>query len=97
MRTWTLDEAKNAFGEVVCRALAHEPQRVSGSGHDDVIVVSLADSEQLLLPPDLVEFLQQSPLAAAIAAGEVEFERSEQIGRDAEVLPPCTSLAPVGR
>lgn len=87
MRSWKLEDAKNRFSEVVRRALADGPQRVTRSGRDAVVVLSAAQYEQLIAPPqDLVEFLQHSPLAAAIAKGELNPDhlvaRPHELGRD---------------
>ncbi len=83
MQTWKLEEARNRFSEVVRRALAHEPQLVTRNGAAAVVVLSVEDYERLIAPRDLVEFLQQSPLAEALAAGELDLGRSRDLGRDA--------------
>lgn len=85
MRTWKLEEAKNGFSEVVRRALAHEPQRVTRNGRDAVVVLSAADYEQLVEPGDLVDFLRRSPLAEAIAEGELNLERPRELGADVDL------------
>lgn len=82
MRTWKLEDAKNRFSEVVRRALAHEPQRVTRNGRDAVVVMSAEDYERLLAPQDLVEFLRESPLAEALARGDLDLDRSRDPGRD---------------
>lgn len=91
MDRWTLEKAKNAFSEVVRRALNHHPQMVA-RGHRDsdaVVVISKHDYEQLLAPQNLVDFLRHSPLAEAVAAGELGgqtvddlFARPRDLGRD---------------
>jgi prevent-host-death family protein len=78
MRTWKLEDAKNRFSEVVRRALAHQPQRVTRGGRDAVIVVNAEDYEKLVAPRDLVEFMQSSPLKGV----EVDLEREPDYGRD---------------
>lgn len=78
MRTWKLEDAKNRFSEVVRRALAHQPQRVTRGGRDAVIVLSAEDYEKLVAPRDLVEFMQSSPLKGV----EVDLEREPDYGRD---------------
>jgi antitoxin Phd len=84
MNTWKLEDAKNRFSEVVRLALANQPQRVTRNGREAVVVLSADEYERLAAPQDLIDFLQSSPLAKAIAAGEFEFERSEDVGRDIE-------------
>lgn len=84
MHTWKLEDAKNRFSEVVRRAMAHEPQFVTRNGRDAVVVVSATDYERLTAPVPLLEFLQDSPLAEAIAAGDFQVERSRDEGRDVD-------------
>lgn len=88
MTIWTLERAKNQLSEVVRRALAHQPQLVTRGGHDAVIVVSKEDYERLVSPDSMLEFLRNSPAAAAIAAGELPetaFDRREDLARDVEL------------
>ena len=93
MKTWTLERAKNGFSEVVRRALDHEPQLVTRgrSGEDAVVVVARDDYERLIAPTNLVDFLAQSPLAEALAAGEIggdagdPFARARDVGRDIDL------------
>lgn len=82
MKTWKLEDAKNQFSEVVRRALAHEPQRVTRSGRDAVVVISAEEYERLAAPRNLVDFLRDSPLADALAEGEPELDRPRDLGRD---------------
>ena len=82
MKTWKLEDAKNQFSEVVRRALAHEPQRVTRSGRDAVVILSAEDYEQMAAPGSLVEFMRRSPLADAFASGELELDRPSDTGRD---------------
>lgn len=88
---WTLERAKNAFSEVVRRALDHQPQLVIRGGREEesVVVIAKSDYERLLAPPALSEFLARSPLAHAVrdgAFGESEdaelFPRAKDLGRD---------------
>jgi antitoxin Phd len=79
--TWKLEDANNHFGEVVRRALAHEPQRVTCNERDAVVVLSEEDYERLAAPRDLVDFLRNSPLAEALAAGDLESDRWPDFGR----------------
>lgn len=82
MRTWKLEDAKNRFSEVVRRALAHEPQRVTRHGRDAVVVVSADDYARLTAPRGLVAFMRESPLADALAEGDLQLERHTDPGRD---------------
>ncbi|HYJ80920.1 MAG TPA: type II toxin-antitoxin system Phd/YefM family antitoxin [Longimicrobiaceae bacterium] len=86
MNSWKLEDAKNRFSEVVRRALGHEPQLVTRNGRDAVVVLSVEDYERLLEPEeDLFTFLQSSPLAEALAAGEIDLERPLDFGRDIDL------------
>jgi antitoxin Phd len=85
MNTWKLEDAKNRFSEVVRRALANEPQRVTRNGRDAVVVVSADEYERLTAPQDLVGFLQDSPLAKAFARGELDLDRPRDSGRDIDL------------
>lgn len=86
MESWTLEKAKNHFSEVVRRALAHAPQEVTrGKGGDAVVVVAKGDWERRSVATELVDFMERSPLAAALARGELDesaFERAQDTGRD---------------
>ena len=84
MKTWKLEDAKNRFSEVVRRALAHQPQRVTRGGRDAVVVVSAEDYAVLTFAGDLVEFLQKSPLADAVKHGEIALNRSRVLARNAD-------------
>lgn len=84
MTSWTLEKAKNQFSEVVRRALAHEPQMVTRGRHDAVVVLARDDYERLVAPGDMVEFLRNSPVAGAIADGDLPedaFERQKDLPR----------------
>jgi prevent-host-death family protein len=84
MTSWTLEKAKNQFSEVVRRALAHEPQMVTRGRHDAVVVIARDDYERLIAPGDVVEFLRSSPVAEAIAGGDLPedaFERQKDLPR----------------
>jgi prevent-host-death family protein len=84
MNNWKLEDAKNRFSEVVRLALANQPQRVTRNGREAVVVISADEYDRLAQPQDLIEFMQASPLAKAIAAGEFELEidRSEDSSRE---------------
>lgn len=88
MTTWTLERAKNQLSEVVRRALAHEPQLVTRGRHDAVVVVAKEDYERLVAPESMLDFLRNSPAAAAMAAGELPedaFERPRDLPRNVDL------------
>ena len=87
MSTWTLENAKNQLSEVVRRALAHQPQFVTRGGRDAVVMLAKEDYERLIAPQNLVDFMRNSPLAAAVVKGELSadaFERESDAGRDVD-------------
>jgi antitoxin Phd len=63
---WKLEDAKARLSEVVRKARAEGPQRVTHRGQDAVVVISAAELERLLPPerpkPSLMEFLQGTEL-----------------------------------
>lgn len=88
MTTWTLERARNQLSEVVRRALAHEPQLVTRGRHDAVVVLAKEDYERLVAPGSLLDFLRNSPAAAAVAAGDLPedaFERRPDLPRDVDL------------
>lgn len=85
MSVWKLEDAKNKFSEVVRRAMANEPQRVTRNGQEVAVVISAEEYRRLVAPEDLFTFLQNSPLADAIAAGEFELHRAPDFGRDVDL------------
>jgi prevent-host-death family protein len=84
MQTWKLEDAKNRFSEVVREALTHGPQRVTRHGRDAVVVISAEEYTRLTAPRGLVAFMRESPLADALAEGELDLRRSTDTGRDVE-------------
>lgn len=69
---WRLQDAKARFSEVVRRARAHRPQRVTVHGHDAVVIVAAEDYDRMepaLTGAAIVDALRRSPLH------EVEIER----------------------
>ena len=93
MDTWTLEKAKNAFSEVLRRALNRRPQLVTRGrrASDAVVVIAREDFERLTAPTNLVDFLRDSPLAEAVADGAFgepstadPFARPRDLARDVE-------------
>lgn len=84
MKIWKLEDAKARFSELVRRAEGDEPQLVTRRGKETVVVVSVSDYERLTAPRALTAFLRDSPLAEALADGELELTRSEDRARDIE-------------
>ena len=77
---WKLEDAKARFSEVVRRARAEGPQRVTVRGKDAVVVIA-AEALDKLLPPakprqNLVAFLQ------ALGIAGLDLTREPDTGRD---------------
>ncbi len=80
LRPWKLQDAKARFSEVVRRARAEGPQRVTYRGKDAVVVIAVEEFKKLL-PAErprqpLVEFLRSTAL------GEIDIRREADRGRD---------------
>ena len=83
LKAWKLEDAKARFSEVVRRARAEGPQRVTYRGKDAVVVIAVDDMKRLL-PAErpakpLVEFLQATALA------EIDVGRAPDRGRDVDL------------
>lgn len=80
---WKLEEAKAKFSEVVRRARAEGPQRVTYRGADAVVVLAVDEYERLVKhaprPPNLVEFLQ------GLGFPDIDLHRSRDGGRDIDL------------
>ena len=82
MARWKLEDAKNQFSRLV-QAARRYPQIVTRHGREEVVVMSMAKYRKLATEQrSLVEFLGKSPLADALASGELELLRSRDLARD---------------
>ncbi|WP_298746087.1 type II toxin-antitoxin system Phd/YefM family antitoxin [uncultured Brevundimonas sp.] len=77
---WSVAEAKARFSEVVARARAGQPQRVTRYGKDEVVVVSAQDWDRLNEPQTFGADWKSRPgglleLFAPIIGSGVVFER----------------------
>ena len=83
MATWKLGDAKNQFSRLVQAARRYGPQVVTRHGREEVVVLAVEEYRKLASQQEgLVAFLRGSPLAAALAAGELELKRSRDLPRD---------------
>jgi prevent-host-death family protein len=83
MATWSVQDAKNRFSEVV-EAARRRPQTVTKHGKPAVVVVAVDEYERLrklqqLEAPSFAEMLLAMP------RGDVEFERLKAAPRDVEL------------
>lgn len=86
MTRWKLEDAKNQFSRLVQAALDEGPQLVTRRGEEAVVVLSFKQFRKLAeRRRNLVEFMRNSPLADALAAGELALERSRDFSRGLEL------------
>jgi len=84
--TWKLQDAKNRFSEVVNLAQTKGPQTITRHGKPVVVIVSVEEHRRARKPKQsFLEFMQNSPLAEAIASGELDLTRSKDTGRDIDL------------
>jgi prevent-host-death family protein len=79
---WALQDAKARFSEVVRRAKADGPQRITVHGREEVVIVSVEDYRRAKGEPTgqaLVLLLQSSPLR------DLKLERERTRGRVRDV------------
>ena len=82
-RSWQVQEARARLSSLIDEALAGRPQRISRRGKPVAVIISAADYDRLMAPREnLVEFFRNSPLAEAMAEGEIDLERDRDPIRD---------------
>lgn len=80
---WQVQEARARLRTLIEEAQAGRPQRITRRGKDVAVVVAAADYDRLTRPREsLVDFFRNSPLAEAMAAGELDLERERDPIRD---------------
>lgn len=80
--SWTLQDAKNKFSQVVNNALMDGPQYVTRRGVDAVVVLSVQDYQNLTShKPSFTDFLLQCPKLD----GEDPFARQKEYPRELEL------------
>ncbi|MBP7866295.1 MAG: type II toxin-antitoxin system prevent-host-death family antitoxin [Acidobacteria bacterium] len=86
-QTWSLQEAKNRFSEVVNRALDDGTQVVTRHGRETAVVISIEDYQRLKRPATgLVEFFRSSPLCG------VELELTRDLEREGKRAPAVDGM-----
>lgn len=86
MAIWKLEDAKNQFSRLVQAARLRGPQFVTRHGREEVVVLSVEQYRALARRRHgLVEFMRRSPLASALADGELVLTRSRDQVRDIEL------------
>lgn len=82
MQRWQLQEAKAHLSEVVRKCLKDGPQLLTVGGKEEVVMISLEDYELLIgLKPNLVEFMQLSPLRGS----DLKIDRDKSSIRDVDL------------
>ena len=82
MARWKLEDAKNQFSKLV-RAARRQPQIVTRHGREEVVVMSVKKYRELAgQEANLVDTVSGSPLARALASGELELRRARDLPRD---------------
>lgn len=79
---WKLEDAKAKFSELVRRANAAGPQRVTVRGHEEAVVLSAKDYNRLVPPKgqkSLLDFLEGMPLNG------LDIDRNDNRGRDIDL------------
>jgi prevent-host-death family protein len=79
---WKLEEAKARFSEVVRRAQAIGPQRVTVRGEPAVVIIDAAELERIAPSadrPSLIEFLE------TLGLGDLDLTREPDAGRDVDL------------
>ena len=82
MGIWKLEDAKNQFSKLVREALSKGPQVVTRHGEEQVVVLAVDEYRRLTQRGSFVEFMRKSPLAKALAKGELELKRTRDLPRD---------------
>jgi antitoxin Phd len=81
--TWPVHIARAQFARLIDEALSGRPQRIRRRGKGVVVVLAAEDYDRLVAPREsLVDFFRHSPLAEAMAAGEIDLERDRDEIRD---------------
>jgi len=76
--TWSLQDAKARFSELVRLAETKGPQRITRHGEEVVVIVRASEYEATKKKPSLVEFFRDSPLAGQ----DWDFPRDKSHPRD---------------
>jgi prevent-host-death family protein len=80
---WPVQAARAQFARLIDEALAGRPQRIRRRGKEVVVLIAAEDYDRLVAPREsLVDFFRKSPLAEAMATGEVDLERDRDDIRD---------------
>ena len=83
---WPVQAARAQFARLIDEALSGRPQRIRRRGNDVVVVLAAEEYNRLVAPRESsVDFFRHSPLAEAIAAGEIDLERDWDEIRDLDL------------
>ena len=80
--TWTVQDAKNKFSEVIEHTLHDGPQTITRRGKETAMIISINTFRALSgIKGDLVSFLQDSPLSGS----DIDLERQREYGRSIDL------------
>ena len=80
--TWSLQDAKNKFSQVVDEAHRGGVQIVTKRGVESVVIMSIEDYKKLIRPTtNLIDFFRNSPLHGI----DLDVERSKDLSRKVEL------------
>jgi len=79
---WKLEDAKARFSEVVRRARAEGPQRVTVRGRPAVVVVDADDFDRIASAKPEQPFLE---FMRGLGLGDLDLTRERDLGRDVEL------------
>ncbi len=80
MRTWSLQDAKAQFSELVNRCIENGPQLVTRHGRKAVVIITVEEYEKLSSPRQgLKEFFLSAPRV------DLDIARSRDTGRSVEL------------
>ena len=80
--TWSLQDAKNKFSQVVDEAHKGGPQIVTKRGVESVVIMSIDEYKKLIRPTtNLIEFFRESPLHGI----DLDVERSKDVSRKVDL------------
>ena len=82
METWSLQDAKAHFSQVVKEASVHGPQEITVRGQPTAVLIAFNDFTKLSKPKlPFVEFIRKSPLVGV----KLDLDRDNSPTRDVEL------------
>lgn len=79
---WQLFEAKNKLTQVINLSKKEGPQVITVRGHEEAVIMSMADYEKLFFKKDLLSFFKSSPLKGE----DLSLQREQDFGRSEDLF-----------